>query len=76
MVCGRFLVVCGGFWSFFEGGLGWSLSVSVTTNVNIVNSFNSELLLKDTESLIKTKPIDLLPELKDLKFGLTLDKEF
>ena len=33
-------------------------------NVEILNSFNSELKLKDTESEIKNKLIDLLNELK------------
>ena len=33
-------------------------------NVEILNSFNPELQLKDTESAIKTKLIDLLTQLK------------
>ena len=32
-------------------------------NVEILNSFNPELKLKDTESAIKNELIDLLPEL-------------
>ena len=32
--------------------------------VNILNSFNSELQLKDTESAIKSKLMDLLTRLK------------
>ena len=34
-------------------------------NVEILNSFNPELQLKDTESTIKSKQIELLTQLKD-----------
>ena len=37
-------------------------------NVQILNSFNPELQLKDTESEIKSKLIDLLIQLKGFKF--------
>ena len=36
-----------------------------TYNVEILNSFNPELQLKDTESTIKSKQIELLTQLKD-----------
>ena len=39
-----------------------------TYNVDILNSFNSELLLKDTESAIGNKLKDLLTKLKEFKF--------
>ena len=42
-----------------------------TYNVEILNSFNPELQLKDTESAIKNKLIELLIQLKGFKF-LTL----
>ena len=45
-------------------------------NVEILNSFNSELQLKDTKSPIKNKLIDLFSELKDSKFVATLILEF
>ena len=35
-------------------------------NVEILNSFNPQLPLKDTESAIKSKLINLLYELRDL----------
>ena len=38
----------------------------------ILNSFNPELQLKDTESAIKSKLIDLLTQLKGFKFVTTL----
>ena len=38
----------------------------------ILNSFNPELQLKDTESSIKSKPIDLLTQVKEFKFMTTL----
>ena len=41
-------------------------------NVEILNSFNPELQLKDTESAIKSKLIDLLTQLKGFKFVTTL----
>ena len=37
-----------------------------TYNVEILNSFNSELQLKDRESAIKSKLIELLTQLKVL----------
>ena len=37
-------------------------------NVEILNSFNLELQLKDTESAIKSKLIELLTQLKGFKF--------
>ena len=43
-----------------------------TYNVEILNSFNPELQLKDTESTIKSKLIDLLSELKCFNFVTTL----
>ena len=43
-----------------------------TYNVEILNFFNSELQLKDTESAIKSKLIELLTQLKGLKFVKTL----
>ena len=45
-------------------------------NVKILNSFNPELQLKDTESAIENKLKDLLSELKYFKFVTTLDLEF
>ena len=47
-----------------------------TYNVKILNSFNPELQLKDTESEIKSKLIDLLTQLKGFKFVLTLTLVF
>ena len=41
-------------------------------NVEVLNSFNLELELKDTESTIKKKLIDLLTQLKGFKFVTTL----
>ena len=43
-----------------------------TYNVEISNSFNSELQFKDTESEIKCKLIELLTQFKDFKFVATL----
>ena len=43
-----------------------------TYNVEILNSFNPELQLKDTESAIKSKLIELLTQLKGFKFTTTL----
>ena len=45
-------------------------------NVEILNSFNLELQLKDTESSIKNKLIDLLTELKVFRIVSTLVLEF
>ena len=41
-----------------------------------MNSFNTELQLKDVESAIKNESIGLFTELKDLKFVATLILEF
>ena len=41
-------------------------------NIEILNSFNLELQLKDTESAIKSKLIDLLTQLKGFEFVTTL----
>ena len=41
-------------------------------NVEILNFFNPDLQLKDKESAIKNKVIDLLTKLKGLKFVKTL----
>ena len=41
-------------------------------NVEILNSFNPELQLKDTESTIKSKLIDLFTQLKGFKLVTTL----
>ena len=43
-----------------------------TYNVEILSFFNPELQLKDTESLIKSKLIKLLTQLKGFKFVTTL----
>ena len=47
-----------GFWSSYNG--------------EILNSFNTDLQLKDTESEIKSKLIELLAQLKAFKFVTTL----
>ena len=47
-------------------------SFASTYNVEILNSFNPELQLKDTESAIKSKLIELLTQLKGFKFVTTL----
>ena len=41
-------------------------------NVDILNSFNPELRLKDTKSAIRNKLIGLLSELRGFKFATTL----
>ena len=43
-----------------------------TYNVDILSSFNPELQLKDTESVIKSKLIELLTQLWGFKFVVTL----
>ena len=43
-----------------------------TCNVEILNSFNPKLQFKDAESAIKSKPIELLTQLKGFKFVTTL----
>ena len=43
-----------------------------TYNVEILNSFNPKLQLKDAESVIKRKLIELLTQLKGFKFVTTL----
>ena len=45
---------------------------ATTYNVKIINSFNPELQLKDTESAIKNKFKKLLSELRGFKFMATL----
>ena len=45
-------------------------------DVETLDSFNSELQLKDTESAVKNKLIYLLSELKGFKFATTLVSEF
>ena len=40
--------------------------------MGISNSFNPEIKLKDTESAIKSKPIELMNQLKGFKFVKTL----
>ena len=63
-------------WKFFE----WKkyknnksrICFSSTYNVEILNSFNHELQLKDTKSAIKSKLIELLTQLKGFKFVATL----
>ena len=45
-------------------------------NVDILNYFNPELQLTDTESTTTNKLIDLLPELRGFKFVTTLVIEF
>ena len=47
-----------------------------TYNVETLNSFDAELLLKDTESAIKSKLIGLLSELKGFQFVTTLGLAF
>ena len=41
-------------------------------NAEVLNSFNIELQLKDTESAIKSKLIELLTKLKGFKFVTAL----
>ena len=43
-----------------------------TYNVEILNSFNPELQLEDTESAVKSKLIDLSIQLKGFAFVTTL----
>ena len=45
-------------------------------NVEIWNSFNPKLQLKDTESTIKNRLIDLLTQMKGSKFVATLVLDF
>ena len=47
-----------------------------TYNVEILNFFNPELQLKDTELAIKNKLIDLLYKLRSFTFVATLVLEF
>ena len=54
-----------------------SIFYSVKTySIKILNSFNPELQLKDTESAIRNKLIDLLTKLRGFKFIVTLVLEF
>ena len=48
----------------------------ISYNVKILNCFNPELQLKDNESAIRNKPINVLTELKVFKFVTTLVLEF
>ena len=41
-------------------------------NVKILNSFNPELKLRDTQSAIKCKLVEVLVQLRDFKFVTTL----
>ena len=50
--------------------------MQVLDNVEILNSFNPELQLKDIESAIKIKLIELLAQLKDFKFVAALASVF
>ena len=45
---------------------------AITYNFEILNSFNPELQLKDNESAIKSKLIELLTKLRGFKFVTTL----
>ena len=47
-------------------------SYASTCNVEILNYFNLELQLRDTDSVIKSKLIHLFSELKGIKFVKTL----
>ena len=47
-------------------------SFASSYNVGILNSFNPEPQLKDTQSAIKSKQIGLLTQLKGFKFVTTL----
>ena len=47
-----------------------------TYSVKILNSFNPDIQLKDTEYAIRNKLIDLVTELKDFKFMTILALEF
>ena len=46
-------------------------SFASSFNVETLNSFNPELQVKDTESAIKSKLIDLLTDLRWFKFVTT-----
>ena len=48
---------------------------AITYNITILYNFNPGLQLKDTESAIKNKLLDLLPELRGFKFVTTLEIE-
>ena len=50
-------------------------SYACTYNIDILNSFNLELQLKNTKFATRNKPTGLLPELKRFKFEKTLDLE-
>ena len=51
-------------------------SYACTYNIDILNSFNLELQLKNTKFASRNKLTGLLPELKRFKFVATLDLEF
>ena len=48
---------------------------AIVYNITILYNFNHELQLRDTESSIKNKLIDLLSELRGFKFATTLKIE-
>ena len=48
---------------------------AIIYNITILYNFNHELQLRDTESAIKNKLIDLLSELRGFKFVTTLEIE-
>ena len=48
---------------------------AIIYNITILYNFNHELQLRDTESAIKSKLIDLLSELRGFKFATTLKIE-
>ena len=67
------------FWTKNVKATKWSRAFkgyASTYNVEILNYFNPELQLKDTESPIKNNLIDLLTELKGVKLVTTLVLEF
>ena len=47
-------------------------SFASSYNINILISFSAELQIKDTESAVRSKVIDLLSELREFKFVSTL----
>ena len=48
-------------------------SYASTYNVEVLNSFNPELQLKETVSVIKNKLINLLPKVRGFKFVTFLE---
>ena len=47
-----------------------SKSYAITYNVEILNSFNTEIQFKDTENAIKSKLTDLLTELNGIQTNI------